>query len=495
MPNAIGSASLVLSTNATKLYSGLKDATGKAVGMVGELKGKVEGKLSGLFGGGIKFAAGMAVFQGVSSLVTGAISKFGELKDSIDASAKAARRLGISTETFQGLQHAASLSGVKAEQFGEALNKLRGKVAGPLDEALYGLADRYAGMTDPLQRAKLLTEQFGETGIKLSSLFEGGKDGLKDMVAEAKKLGFALSDKDAALVEKANDSMERAKKSIEGLWQKVVVALAPAFEFWGKIITKVMAKLAPVFDWISRALDAYYTVASAVIEEVIMLVEEAISTIGQWTESIFGSADSWPTIQEVVTSALKAIAKAGAYAWDAIKAGVGAVAIAIGYVVEHVFTRLVGAFHEVAKLAKNLPDSIRPTWVDGFVDGVGRARAAVDAGGKGMQDWGKRQINGFGQSAARVDAWFAKLGKKRVEDVKAEVAELNNLADPKYTAVGAALEGSKEAYSIEARFKTEVLFKKDKEAKQLEAINKTNELLRHVVGAVSGIKLPILGAF
>lgn len=592
--STIGAASLVLSTNAAKLYDGLKQAGGKVKGWADQTKKDVSGKLAGIgkggFGFGMAAGAGMAVFSAITGAISGVIGKFGELKERIDHAAKASRALGIDTATYQGLEHAAELSGVKTEQLGEALNKLRATTAGPLDEALYDLADRFQGLEDPAARARLLVSKFGESGLKLAGMFEGGRDGLKGLVEEAQKLGFALSDADAAKIEQANDAITRVKRSVEGLFNRILIALAPAIEvaaknfqavleiarpvfdtigkaiqavasklepFYAKVregIKTIAEKLSPIFDklttlvskwweyvtevfgkiwaaaeqvwqkigekaggvldWIQtgldyliRAFDAAIPILLALWDEVLSVVvnvisqiidwiSQAIEWLGQWIGETFKFAEGWGTVEEIVVGAFKLIGKAGAYAWDTIKAGVGAVANAIGFIVEKVFTRVVDAFHALVSLAKELPDAIRPDWVDDFVDGVGRARDAVKAGGVGLQDWGKRQIDQWGNSAKAVDEWFAKIGKKRVAEAnkQAEVQKRAMAAmgeTPKYNAVGAALKGSKEENSILARWQTENMLNPqlDVQRKQLQEQQKANEALKQVIEAVKGINI------
>lgn len=488
MGKAIGEGALVLTTSQQKLNAGLDKAKGK----IGQFAESAKSKLSGMFGGGFKLAAGMAVFNGIKNAVGGVFSKYGELKDQIDATAKASRRLGVSTADMQGLQHAAALSGADTKILVNQLEKLKSKTDLPLMDELYRMADAYKNANSEQERALVLTEKFGNRGMKLANLFEGGSDALKNMVGEAERLGFALSDEEAAKIESANDAAERASKALDGLYQQIIIQLAPAFEFWSNVITKVWEKLRPVFDWLGRALDAYYTIVSAVFEELFLLVEELIVWIGDLAEEWGIMGDEFPTIQEVITSAFRAIGKAGAYAFDTVAAAVGVLSIGLGFLVKG-FSKVVDVFADVVALAKELPDDLRPDWVDGMVQGVQRASQSIDRAGNGMMEWGKRQIDTFGDSAKRVDAWFDRLGKKTMKEAKKEAQELAELLNEpaKYNPIGAALKGSAEAYSIEARFKAENILNPqlDVQKKQLDEAKKQTQKQQAIIDTINAGRL------
>lgn len=544
MAASIGSGSLVLTTNATGMLSGLKAASDKAKKMAGDMQQGVSGKLSGMFKGGLALGAGMAVFDAVKSGITSVIGMFNDLKDKIDETAKNARRFGMDTQTMGGLEHAAGLSGVKVEELRAAMQKMAAR-----GENIFQFAERLERM-NPAQARQALNE-LGEQGYRLRTLFEGGAAGLRQMVEEGRR--FTLSDQEAAKVEAANDAISRMKLSLEFLKSKVVVALAPAFERVGnflktafekaqpavewlirnfhnimlvispayraitllvKILTgvweRIRGQVQPVIDWIVEAWETATMVIEAVWDEVVSVVVDLITQVVDWISNAITSVIEWGkevgilgntfmSARDLILMVFRAIGKAGAYVWDTIKAGVGAVAIAIGFIVEKVFTRLVDAFHSVASLAKELPDSIRPTWVNSFVDGVGRARDAVHAGGVGMQRWGREQINAWGSSAAAVDRWFDNLGSRRAEAAAAERARIEEIASKpvEYKAVAAMTKGSKEAWSVEARFRTEGMLNPqlDAQQRQLQEAQRANQILREVRDAVQNITLPILNVF
>lgn len=421
MSQNIAKANVKLGTDSAEVTSGLQKVTGQLKSWAGGLKGKIGGLLgAGAKGGIFGFAAGagMSAFGAVKD----GIASVGDLKNQIDEANKASRRMGVSLESWQGLTHAAELSGLSTEELEGALRKLRTQVDGPIDEALFSLTKRLEGVDDPGEKARIAVDAFGKSGHKMLSLMEGGEDALRGMVGEVKELGTALSETDAGKIEAANDAMTRVQTAVKGLFQRVIVAAAPALEFWSKKLTEFIKKFQPIIDWWARGVETGYKIISAFFDEVVALATEVAGWMGEQFTGLFGSTDQWMSIEEVITAVFKGIGIAGAYVWDTLKAGAGAVVYAVSFVVD-AFAKLSEAFASVVELAKKLPDSVRPEWVDGMVEGTNRFAESVKGASEGMRTWGKNQIDQFGNSATRVNEWFDRLNekKKEVETIKPKI--------------------------------------------------------------------------
>lgn len=168
------------------------------------------------------FAAGLtaAGIAGLSYYTKQAMS-------SIDATAKLSDRLGVSTEKLIAFELAADLSGVGAEQFQAALDKLNKTGGGKTIEEV---ADEIAGITNPSQRASKAMEYFGKSGAKMVNVLQGGSAGLREAQAEAEKFGITVSRIDAAKVEAANDSFTRLGALLKGVGTQLAVQIAPYLE-------------------------------------------------------------------------------------------------------------------------------------------------------------------------------------------------------------------------------------------------------------------------
>lgn len=170
-----------------------------------------------------------------------------------DASAKTARSVGITTEAYQELTHAAALSGVNQEQLNKALfetnkrandaatgNQKLAKTYRGLgislaelrkqkpDEQLETIAGALAKVEDPAKRVRLQTELLGEAGPKFASFFAGGAAGIRGLRQEARDLGLVIDDKQAQAAEAFNDQLDRLSAIGKGLKQRFLLELLPA---------------------------------------------------------------------------------------------------------------------------------------------------------------------------------------------------------------------------------------------------------------------------
>lgn len=488
---SIGRGALILSTNSAGLSAGLARAEAEVRASAGRIRSSVAtmggGGKGGLFagiGGALKGGlAGLGIGLGIGGLT----AIWGSLGERIDRAGAKARAFGLETQSYTGLQHAAKMSNLSIEQLDTSLGFFRRQVEGPLDTALFNLADRIQGTADPGERARLAVEAFGRAGIGMLPMLEEGSAGVKKLQAEAVALGVAFDDVEASKLESANDAIDRIVSAAQGLAGRVLVAVAPIVEFWSGKITAFVTRLQPVFEWVTRALTTYWKIYGAVVDEVLGLVEWVVQGVWDWAKATLGLGGEWMKIEDVIVTAFKFIGVAGAYAWDTLKAGAGGVAIAIGHVVK-AFSELVGAFRRIAELAKELPEAARPDWLNRFTAGVETFEAKTRGVGDTIIGWGKRQLEGFGSSARSVDAWFDKLFKK-AEDAKKEAtiaADVAEKAAAKYAPNTALVFGTKEELSarIKAEFGGQGDAKKqlDEQKKGNAKLDKVNEHLAKIAG-------------
>ena len=221
-----------------------EDRTGKAFNSV---RDRARSVAAGVATAGL--AAGAAV-------AASAVSIINSNRQSIDVLAKTADQLGINTEKLVGLQHAAAqTAGMTEDQFNKSLQTMvkglseasvgtgeakdaieqLGLSAAELnsmspDQAMYAISDAMAGVSNQGDRVRIAMKLFGEEGSKLVNTLGSGSELLREYQTEAEALGIALNRIDAAQVEAANDSIDRATKVATGFGQALTVAAAPAIE-------------------------------------------------------------------------------------------------------------------------------------------------------------------------------------------------------------------------------------------------------------------------
>jgi hypothetical protein len=157
--------------------------------------------------------------------------------------------------------------------------------------------------------------------------------------------------------------------------------------------------------------------------------------------------------------------------WDTIKAGAGAISYVSSFIVDG-FGLVIDALHSVIDLATELPDAIKPDWIDDFAKGLDKTAEKSHEIGESMRNWGKGTFNNFGKSAGDVDKWFNNLEarmnekpekKKRGGGLAGDDVEIDA---GKNMFAGAFEKGTKEAYQVIARYQTGQLADQKDEAKK-----------------------------
>lgn len=190
--------------------------------------------------------SGVAVLGGLSMLTRRSLQ-------AVDALAKMADRLGVTTEQLRSYQHLAELSGASTETLEKGLQRLLQNLAeasiGPseatdalellgleaeqlmgmgLDGALRAIAREYRTLENQTLKTMVASDLFGRAGRDLMTMLEQGEEGLSAAAAEAERLGLTLSRVEAAQVEMANDALARMRGAFGGLGNQLTVQLAPA---------------------------------------------------------------------------------------------------------------------------------------------------------------------------------------------------------------------------------------------------------------------------
>jgi len=191
-----------------------------------------------------------------AALAVGGVAGFGYMikqqMAAIDTTAKLSDRLGMTIEALVGLQHGAKIAGVDTETLNKSLemfSRRLGEVDMGVGQAKYALdklglnykalidkspdaaigivADQINSLRTQAEKAAAANYLFGRSGQKLLNLFEKGSTGIRELRAEAVKLGLAFDRIDAAKVEAANDALTRVKALFTGLFRQATIELAP----------------------------------------------------------------------------------------------------------------------------------------------------------------------------------------------------------------------------------------------------------------------------
>ena len=217
--------------------------------------------------------------------------------ENIDKLAKLSDRLGTTTESIAGLDHAARMSGSSAEAMNAALDRLarglgkaeEGGKAAQAALAHLGLSFEDLLGKDPAEQMRIIAEKvnalgtqeekvaattnlFGKSAAELVNVLARGRVGLDEMQKEAERLGITFSRVDAAKVEAAHEALTRVHEVIEGALQRTVIELAPYIEAvankfteWATAGGGAGKKIVDAVEFVVKALARTAQVVSVVV--------------------------------------------------------------------------------------------------------------------------------------------------------------------------------------------------------------------------------------
>jgi len=186
-----------------------------------------------------------------------------------DALAKTAGKIGTTTEALSALQYVGNLTNIEittmnmalqrftrraseaAVGVGEARSALkelkvdaRELIKLPLDEQMLVLADAFKNAQENgINPLRLAFKLFDSEGSALVNMLTQGREGLAQMLGEAKTLGIVMTADAAKGVENANDSLTRMFAVSQGLVAQFTAALAPAIKFAADELTNFSSSL------------------------------------------------------------------------------------------------------------------------------------------------------------------------------------------------------------------------------------------------------------
>lgn len=238
----IGGIEVVINADATGFHSSLN-----------RVKQSLRDSGRELRQGANKYGAWAAAGVAAASAVAAAMVK--SQMATIDALAKTADRLGLTTEALAGLQRSAQLTGADVSTLNMALQRmtrrvseaaqgtgeakkaiaelgLDAKVLAQLspDEQFKQIADAMGDVAEQGDKVRLAMRLFDSEGVKLVNTLAMGSEKLEEQQRVTEKLGVALSRFDASKVESANDSLFSAGQVLEGVVNRVSVELAPVID-------------------------------------------------------------------------------------------------------------------------------------------------------------------------------------------------------------------------------------------------------------------------
>ena len=319
MGATISKLSVKLTADTGKFVQGMNKGS-KGVNKLGKSAGGISPAMIGI---GAAVAGATAA---LAALAVG-IAKVNAAFERMDKAAKAAKTIEIAAQTLQGFQHAASLAGVEGDQMTKAFQKMQkgiGEAAQGIgtakvafeelgmstlemaqmspDEQFLKISEALSKIEDPAKRAALATQVFGRAGADLLPLINQGSEAIAKQVAELERLQGPMSDIDFTNIENANDAATRFGLTVEGVWNQLAAAIAPAKEIVFDTLTEAGSSLANFISENKETITAFFVSIADKIKFAIEAISRLVKTfwdIGKsivnanakfedWTESITG---------------------------------------------------------------------------------------------------------------------------------------------------------------------------------------------------------------
>jgi len=259
---------------------------------------------------GLKKVTG-AVFSMRTALVGAAgLAGFGLLvKSSLSATdslAKTASKIGTTTEALSALRYAADITGVATTTMDMALQRFTRRTAEaakgtgeakgairelginakelnrmPLDQRMLALADAFSGVKSESDRLRLAFKLFDSEGAALVNTLSLGREGLAELLGEAKALGAVMSSDAARGVEKTADEITKLKAIAQGMRDQFVAALAPAIGYVVAHFTAFFKKISKEKGGVEQfAKDMAISFLEATVS-VVKSLDTLVTKVGQ----------------------------------------------------------------------------------------------------------------------------------------------------------------------------------------------------------------------
>lgn len=283
---------------------------------------------------GVKAVAGFAKAVGKASLIGGAaflgsaaaLVKLGNAaRESIDAHAKNASRLGLTVTQAQKLALVAGQSDVKIRTLNTAmaaLSKEAGLAAAGSEKAekkftALGLSMDEVSAASPFEQLQLVTQALGETAnfaeraakgnaifgeswLKLNPLIDAGANATKDANLIFDELGLGLNDS-AGAIEQFNDKLDSLSNLGTALRDKVFATLAPE-------LANISSKLLDGAAAFIKARGGGEALAQTIATDLVGGIKSAIAFFGDLKNAIDGVL----TVAGFLVNVIKAVGVVGA---------------------------------------------------------------------------------------------------------------------------------------------------------------------------------------
>jgi len=264
--------------------------------------------------------AGLATFIGGLGIAAAITSQFDGVRESIDkldALDDLSEKFGVSAEKLGAYTYASEVAGTTTEAFSAGIGKLSktmGDAAGGVkeakaafdaigvsvtdasgklrdgDEVLLDIAEKFAGYEDSAAKAALAQALFGKSGADMIPFLNKGRDGIKELTDEARKLGIVIGNDAAKAAGDFGDNVKRLSLSVDALKTSLASSVLPSL----LTFTNLLVEARKAYGGFLPALDIVNTNPFKSTNENLAGVVSKYRTVREEIEKI----NAQPTVSE-----------------------------------------------------------------------------------------------------------------------------------------------------------------------------------------------------
>lgn len=315
-----------------------------------------------------------------------------------ESAIKLGQQTGVGTVEIQRLGYAARATGIDAEslntglkflnrnmfqvatgggglndtftKLGINIHKANGALR-PANDVLGDIADKFKTLPDGPEKAGLAMKLFGRQGTSIIPILNKGKEGIKALGDEAQELGAVLSEDDAKKGMKFQESLKTLYAALEGIRNIVGTELLPVFTdiiksitMWIKenrklIVSGLGGFLKATATYLGALFKAFMAVANSIagFVNVVGGAENATKLL-LFTIGLLAGASVLFGIGKLVQGIIAAaeaftIADAAALL---IPIAIGLAIVAIGLLIEDLYTFMSGGDSLIGRLLAKIPE-------------------------------------------------------------------------------------------------------------------------------------------
>lgn len=233
----------------------------------------------------------------ITGVAAGALSVLvGAQLQSIDAITKTSAALGVSTEAWSAYLLAADLAGVSSEQLTTAFRTMQKRIGEAGDglstavrsfeklglsaesfigldaeEAFRLIIDRLSGVEDQFTRAQVAQELFGRGGLGMLEIATDGAAGLDRIRELADRMGLTFSRVEGTQVAAFNDSLTLLKLVLAGVGRQIAINVVPYLAVMTNRMMEIATSSGPIGDRVSKLFEGISLGAAKVLGWVDLL--------------------------------------------------------------------------------------------------------------------------------------------------------------------------------------------------------------------------------